>query len=132
MPGHTILKTYDLARALRNTDVTLIGGFQSPMEKDFLDLVLRGTSSVVVCPARGLDAMRIPKSYAKTPWLKTNEYSSWTPLTTPTSSHSAPCRPKPNISQALLLRKTNLPVDSTQPGYTPMLLQWTDFLRRNG
>lgn len=49
-PGDAILKTYDLARALRGTDVTLIGGFQSPMEKDFLDLVLRGPSSVVVCP----------------------------------------------------------------------------------
>ena len=60
-PGDIILKTYDLARALRNADITLIGGFQSPMEKDFLDLVLRGPSSVVVCPARGLGNMRIPK-----------------------------------------------------------------------
>ena len=62
-PGDTILKTYDLARALRSADVTLIGGFQSPMEKDFLDLVLRGPSSVVVCPARGLGTMRIPKGW---------------------------------------------------------------------
>ncbi len=62
-PGDPILKTYDLARALRNTDVTLIGGFQSPMEKDFLDLVLRGPSSVVVCPARGIGAMRIPQGW---------------------------------------------------------------------
>ena len=62
-PGDAILKTYDLARTLRNTDVTLIGGFQSPMEKDVLDLVLRGPSSVVVCPARGLGTMRIPR-----PW----------------------------------------------------------------
>lgn len=58
-----ILKTYDLARALRSVDVTLIGGFQSPMEEDFLDLVLRGPSSVVVCPARGLGTMRIPKAW---------------------------------------------------------------------
>ena len=62
-PGDVILKTYDLARALRNTDVTLIGGFQSPMEKDFLDLMLRGPSSVVVCPARGLGNMRVSKSW---------------------------------------------------------------------
>ncbi len=62
-PGDAILKTYDLARALRGTDVTLIGGFQSPMEKDFLDLVLRGPSSVVVCPARDLSTMRIPKGW---------------------------------------------------------------------
>jgi predicted Rossmann fold nucleotide-binding protein DprA/Smf involved in DNA uptake len=60
-PGDVILKTYDLARALRNTDVTFIGGFQSPMEKDLLELVLRGSSSIVVYPARGLDTMRIPQ-----------------------------------------------------------------------
>ena len=62
-PGDAILKTYDLARTLRSADVPLIGGFQSPMEKDFLDLVLRGPSSVVVCPARGLGTMRIPKGW---------------------------------------------------------------------
>ena len=33
------------------------------MEKDFLDLVLRGPSSVVVCPARGLGTMRIPQTW---------------------------------------------------------------------
>ena len=64
-PGDVILKTYDLARALRSAEVTLIGGFQSPMEKEFLDLVLRGPSPVVVCPARGVGAMRIPKSWKK-------------------------------------------------------------------
>ena len=64
-PGDAILKTYDLARALRDADVTLIGGFQSPMEKEFLDLLLRGSAPVVVCPARGLGNMRIPKSWKK-------------------------------------------------------------------
>ncbi len=62
-PGDVILKIYDLARTLRSADLTLIGGFQSPMEKDFLDLVLRGPSSVVICPARGLGTMRIPKGW---------------------------------------------------------------------
>ena len=37
-PGDIILKIYDLAIALRSTDVTLIGGFQSTMEKEFLVL----------------------------------------------------------------------------------------------
>ena len=35
------------------------------MEKEFLDLVLRGTASVVVCPARGLDNMRIPRGWKR-------------------------------------------------------------------
>ncbi len=64
-PGDVILKTYDLARVLRETDVTIVGGFQSPMEKDFLDLLLRGSASVTVCPARRLGNMRIPKSWKK-------------------------------------------------------------------
>ena len=64
-PGDVILKSYDLARALREINVTIVGGFQSPMEKEFLDLLLRGSASVVVCPARGLGNMRIPKSWKK-------------------------------------------------------------------
>ena len=60
-PGDVILKTYDLAKALRGTDITLIGGFQSPMEKEFLDVLLWGRVHVVICPARGLGNMRVPK-----------------------------------------------------------------------
>ena len=61
--GEVILKTYDLAQALRGVDVTVVGGFQSPMEREFLDFLLRGTASVVVCPARGLGNMRIPRAW---------------------------------------------------------------------
>ena len=59
-PGDVILKTFDLARSLRDADVTIVGGFQSPMEREFLNLLLRGSARVVVCPARGLGRMRIP------------------------------------------------------------------------
>lgn len=62
-PGDIILKIYDFALALRSTDVTLIGGFQSTMEKEFLDLVLRGAAGVIICPARGLGSMRIPSNW---------------------------------------------------------------------
>ena len=62
-PGDVILKTYDLARGLREMDATIVGGFQSPMEKECLDLLLRGSVSVVVCPARGLGGMRILKDW---------------------------------------------------------------------
>ena len=64
-PGDAILKTYDLARTLRSADVTIIGGFHSPMEKELLELLLRGTARVVVCPARGLGKMRIPRGWKK-------------------------------------------------------------------
>ena len=62
-PGDIILKTYDLAKALRGADITLIGGFQSPMEKEFLDVLLWGRVRVVICPARGLGNMRVPKTW---------------------------------------------------------------------
>ena len=62
-PGDSLLKTYDLVRALRGKSVTLVGGFQSPMEKEFLDLLLRGSARVVVCPARGLGVMRLPRAW---------------------------------------------------------------------
>ena len=59
-PGDAILGTYDLALALRDTGATFIGGFQSAMEKEFLTFVLRGSASVVICPARGIGRMRLP------------------------------------------------------------------------
>ena len=62
-PGDVLVKTYDLARALRSRSVTVIGGFQSPMEKEFLDLLLRGAAGTVVCPARGLGIMRLPRAW---------------------------------------------------------------------
>lgn len=62
-PGDIILKTYDLARALRRADAGIIGGFQVAIEKEFLDILLRGTASVVICPARGLSRLRMPKSW---------------------------------------------------------------------
>ena len=62
-PGDLILKTYDIARAMRDAGVPVIGGFQTPMEKECLRLLLRGEQPVVVCPARGIDNMRIPRDW---------------------------------------------------------------------
>lgn len=57
-PGNIILKTYDLARALRDARVPVIGGFHTPMEKECLAVLLRGPQPVIVCPARGLEGVR--------------------------------------------------------------------------
>ena len=62
-PGDLILKTYDIARAMRDAGVPVIGGFQTPMEKECLSLLLRGEQPVVVCPARGINNMRIPRDW---------------------------------------------------------------------
>jgi len=62
-PGDLILKTYDLARALRDASAPVIGGFQTPMEKECLRLLLRGDQPIVICPARGINNMRIPRAW---------------------------------------------------------------------
>ncbi len=59
-PGDLILNAYDIARAMRDAGVPVIGGFQTPMERECLRLLLRGEQPVVVCPARGINNMRIP------------------------------------------------------------------------
>jgi predicted Rossmann fold nucleotide-binding protein DprA/Smf involved in DNA uptake len=59
-PGDLILKTYDLAQQLRDSGVTVIGGFHSPMEKDCLDILLRGSRPIIICPGRSIHHMRIP------------------------------------------------------------------------
>jgi predicted Rossmann fold nucleotide-binding protein DprA/Smf involved in DNA uptake len=64
-PGNVILKTYDLARELRDAGIALVSGFHSPIEKDCLDLLLKGTQPVTICPARGIENMRIPKVWRK-------------------------------------------------------------------
>ena len=48
--GSVILRTYDLAQALRNAGVPVIGGFHSPMEKECLEVLLRGQQSIGAPP----------------------------------------------------------------------------------
>ena len=48
-PGDTILKTYDLARTLRDTDATIIGGFQSPMERSVMIVLDTSGSRLKSC-----------------------------------------------------------------------------------
>ena len=62
-PGRVIVQTYDLAHALRDAGVPVIGGFHSPMEKECLDFLLRGKQPVVVCPARSITNMRMPSAW---------------------------------------------------------------------
>lgn len=59
-PGEVILQTYDVARALRDAGVPVIGGFHSSMEQGCLAFLLRGQQPTVICPARSLAQMRLP------------------------------------------------------------------------
>ena len=62
-PGSLILKMYDLAQKLRETNVTVIGGFHSPVERECLNVLLKSNNKVIICPARGIESMRIPSVY---------------------------------------------------------------------
>ena len=64
-PGNLILQTYDLAQDLRQAGVPVIGGFHSPMERECLTILLRGTQPIIVCPARSITRMRLRSEYKK-------------------------------------------------------------------
>jgi len=64
-PGCEIIKTLDYAMKLRNEGKTLISGFHSPVEKECFNIYLRGDAPVIVCPARGLEEMRIKREWRK-------------------------------------------------------------------
>lgn len=59
-PGDAILRAHDAARRMRDEGITVISGFHSPIEKECLQILLRGKQPIIVCPARAIQAMRIP------------------------------------------------------------------------
>jgi len=62
-PGNLILQTYDLAKQWREAGMTVIGGFHSPMERECMNILLRGNQSLIVCPARSIEGMRLRGEY---------------------------------------------------------------------
>jgi len=64
-PGDLIVKTYDIAQILRDSDMTVISGFHSPMDRECFTILLRGAQPVIVCPAKSINNMRINKEYKK-------------------------------------------------------------------
>ena len=62
-PGNVILRTYDLALALREAEVPMISGFHTPMEKECLEVFLRGAQPIVLCPARDIQRLRLPAAW---------------------------------------------------------------------
>jgi len=64
-PGELILKLFDLAKELRDRSVGVISGFHAPMDKECLDILLRGKGPIAWCPARSIDGMRLRPEYKK-------------------------------------------------------------------
>jgi len=61
-PGNLILQTHDFVQSLRPDGVSVISGFHSPVERECLTILLRGSGPIVMCPAKSLDGMRIPSA----------------------------------------------------------------------
>ena len=64
-PGEIILKTHDLAQKFKNRGIPTIGGFHSPIEKEFLRVLLRGSQPIIISPARSIENMRIKQEWQK-------------------------------------------------------------------
>jgi predicted Rossmann fold nucleotide-binding protein DprA/Smf involved in DNA uptake len=62
-PGDAIIKALDQAQKWRNQRRCIISGFHSPIEKECLEILLRGDQSIIICPARSLEKMRIPMEW---------------------------------------------------------------------
>lgn len=62
-PGSAILSAYDQAQRWRDEGRCVIGGFHSPIEKECLKILLRGRQPIVICPARGIENMRLPREW---------------------------------------------------------------------
>jgi predicted Rossmann fold nucleotide-binding protein DprA/Smf involved in DNA uptake len=63
-PGSVVIQALDAARELRDAAVCVLGGFHSPMERECLDILLRGRQPIGWCPAHGLDSLTRTESQA--------------------------------------------------------------------
>ncbi len=63
-PGAAILRAYDQAARWREAGRCVISGFHSPVEKECLRILLRGSQPIIICPARTLPK-RVPSDWQK-------------------------------------------------------------------
>ena len=62
-PGAQIVAAYDAVRRLRDAGLSAIGGFHAPMERECLDLLLRGRGPTLVCLPRSIERLRVPSEW---------------------------------------------------------------------
>lgn len=62
-PGSAILAAQDAARRLRDEGVKVVSGFQSPVEKECLRILLRGKQPIIICLARSMEKIRLPAAW---------------------------------------------------------------------
>jgi predicted Rossmann fold nucleotide-binding protein DprA/Smf involved in DNA uptake len=63
-PGDAVLATYDQAAQWRDSGHCVVSGFHSPVERECLQILLRGAQPIIICPARSLP-QRVPSELEK-------------------------------------------------------------------
>ena len=64
-PGEIILKTHELAQQFQKSGIPTIGGYHSPVERECLRVLLRGSQPIIICPARGIENMRLKPEWKR-------------------------------------------------------------------
>jgi predicted Rossmann fold nucleotide-binding protein DprA/Smf involved in DNA uptake len=64
-PGSVILKFFDLLSEWKKAEITVISGFHSPLEQETLKSLRSSNTKFIVCPARSIENMKIPKEWGK-------------------------------------------------------------------
>ena len=59
-PADAIRRSRAAAKRMREDGKTVISGFHSTIEKECLQILLRGNQPIIICPARAIEEMRIP------------------------------------------------------------------------
>ncbi len=62
-PGSLILPAFDQISALRDAGRVVVSGFHSEMERECLNILLRGSQPIIICPARAIENMRFPSNW---------------------------------------------------------------------
>ena len=62
-PSSLILSAYDLARGLRDAGTAVISPFHTPIERDALHFLLKGSQPIVVCLGRSITEARLPAAW---------------------------------------------------------------------
>lgn len=63
-PADKILEAYDQFKIwTADPETTVVSGFHSPVEKECLRLLLKGNANIILCPAREIKHLRIPKDW---------------------------------------------------------------------
>ena len=65
-PAQIILRAHELAQQFRELGVPTIGGYHSPVEKECLRVLLRGSQPIILCPARSIENMRLSPAWKGT------------------------------------------------------------------